>query len=333
MAWIPGEARVKVEIIEPKEAFAISTIPSPAEEETIIRHFDKEDMPMLGELYQAVMENKDAVFWWVGDEDNWENVYCAFEHGKMIAKGQVGVINVVPAGRPTECRHSIYLNLKTVPEREGDTVLLDRIYSKLFARAQELKKSLSAEYGTLLCVGNDAGEQVNTRYFTDKGYRPLYSLFCMSRDLHEPILEPAPIPEFDYSGWRMESAREEREYLQIEAEIWPDTPLGPERLKEYKEKDLWTSLVIRQEDRIVAGLMAWREGDEGTIEDVFVREPWRKRGLAKVLLAQGLLYLKTHGLSRANLMVHTANASALSLYESVGFRATKEERRYGVDLE
>ncbi|MCA1294343.1 GNAT family N-acetyltransferase [Paenibacillus sp. alder61] len=299
----------------------------------MIRHFDKEDMPMLGELYQAVMRNKDALFWWVGDEDNWENVYCAFEHGRMIAKGQVAVINVVPPGRSTACKHSIYLNLKTVPEREGDTVLLDRVYSHLFARSLALKKSLSTEYGTLLCMGNDAGEEVNTRYFTDKGYRPLHSLFCMSRDLHEPIPEPAPVPEFDYSCWRMESAREEREYLQIEAEIWPDTPLGLERLREYKGKDLWTSLVIRQEDRIVAGLMAWREGDEGTIEDVFVREPWRKRGLAKVLLAQGLLYLKAHGLSRANLMVATANASALSLYVSLGFRATKEERRYGVDLE
>ncbi|WP_427071763.1 GNAT family N-acetyltransferase [Lysinibacillus fusiformis] len=32
------------------------------------------------------------------------------------------------------------------------------------------------------------------------------------------------------------------------------------------------------------------------IEDVFVREPWRKRGIAKFTLAQALKYLKSHKL-------------------------------------
>lgn len=67
--------------------------------------------------------------------------------------------------------------------------------------------------------------------------------------------------QFQYSYWSMETSDEEREYLDIDAEIWPDTPIGYNRLAENKKNRLWTSMVIRQEETIVAGLMAWQEED------------------------------------------------------------------------
>ena len=91
-------------------------------------------------------------------------------------------------------------------------------------------------------------------------------------------------------------------------------------------------MVIRQTDTIIGGLMAWQEEDYGVIEDVFVRESWRKRGIAKYLLTQALKYLKSHQLQKATLMVLTTNKSALSLYESVGFYKDKEEIRYFTKL-
>ena len=91
-------------------------------------------------------------------------------------------------------------------------------------------------------------------------------------------------------------------------------------------------MVIRHTDTIVGGLMAWQEEDHGVIEDVFVREPWRKRGIAQYLLTQALKYLKSYQLQKANLMVLTTNKSALSLYESVGFNTENEEIRYFTKL-
>lgn len=79
--------------------------------------------------------------------------------------------------------------------------------------------------------------------------------------------------------------------------------------------------------------MAWQEADHGFIEDVFVREPWRKRGIARYLLTQALKYLKFHQLQQANLMVLATNQSALSLYESVGFRVDREEIRYFIEMD
>ncbi|WP_025676857.1 GNAT family N-acetyltransferase [Paenibacillus massiliensis] len=305
---------------------------SQASAETTIRHFQQEDMPLLGELYRSVTAKENAVFWWVGDEDNWSNVYCAFEHGKMVAKGQVSIMNVVPPGRSRENNHSIYINLKTIPERENDITLLDNVYRYLFIRAKQLQETLSEEYGTILGVGNDSTETANNQFFIQKGYLQLNSLFCMKRDLNESIPELKLSEEFQFSYWKIESSGEERDYLDIEAEIWPDTPLGLNRLSEYKNNKLWTSMVIRQSDAIVGGLMAWQEADHGVIEDVFVREPWRKRGFAKYLLTQALSYLKANQLEYANLMVLTTNRSALSLYESVGFCKESEEIRYFTKL-
>ncbi|WP_230873666.1 GNAT family N-acetyltransferase [Paenibacillus woosongensis] len=300
--------------------------------EILIRNFENRDMPLLGELYQSVIANENAIFWWVGDEDNWGNVYCAFEDGKMIAKGQVSIINVVPPGRSTENNHSIYINLKTIPERENDIDLLDNVYQYLYIRANQLKETLPQEYGTILCVGNDSAEIANNQFFIQKGYLHLNSLYGMNRDLNEPIPELKLQEEFQFSFWKMETSDEEKDYLDIDAEIWPDTPIGLNRLSENKNNKLWTSMVIRQKDAIVGGLMAWQGADHGVIEDVFVREPWRKRGIAKYLLTQALKYLKANQLQSASLMVLTTNKSALALYESVGFCADKEEVRYFTEL-
>jgi len=300
--------------------------------EIFIRNFEHGDMPLLRELYQSVTAKENATFWWVGDEDNWRNVYCAFENGKMVAKGQVSIINVVPPGRSIENNHSIYVNLKTISDREHDIALLDKVYQYLFTRAQQLKETLSKEYGTILCVGNDSDETANNQFFIQKGYLPLNSLYRMNRDLNKPIPALTLQEEFQFSNWKMETSSEERDYLDIEAEIWPDTPLSLNRLSEYKNNKLWTSMVICQTDVIIGGLMAWQEEDYGVIEDVFVREPWRKRGIAKYLLTQALKYLKSHQLQNATLMVLTTNKSALSLYESVGFYTDKEEIRYFTKL-
>lgn len=298
-----------------------------------IRHFEQADMALLGELYSSVSSRENAVFWWVGDESNWDNVYCAFENGKMVAKGQVDIINIVPPGRSEESRHSIYLNLKTTPEREQDYDLLEKMYQSLFLRAIELKASLPNEYKTTLCVGNDSLEIANTQFFEKgKGFCHYNSLFKMNYQLNEALPNLTLSKEFTFSTWKMETPEDDDLYLKLEAEVWPDTPLGKERLSEFKQNPLWTTLVVREGEEIVGSLMVWQEENHGYIENVFVREPWRRFGIAKYMLSQALSYFRTHGLEQAYLMVLTNNDSALSLYESVGFYSKSEERRYRIEL-
>jgi len=60
----------------------------------------------------------------------------------------------------------------------------------------------------------------------------------------------------------------------------------------------------------------------GYTEHVFVRQPWRKRGLARALLARGLQVLKDQGMQEAELGVDTENESgAHGFYQRMGYQA------------
>jgi ribosomal protein S18 acetylase RimI-like enzyme len=67
----------------------------------------------------------------------------------------------------------------------------------------------------------------------------------------------------------------------------------------------------------------------GYTEGIFVRRPWRKRGLARALIMRSLQMFKNMGFTEAALGVDAENLSgALRLYESCGFRAVKRESLY-----
>lgn len=70
-----------------------------------------------------------------------------------------------------------------------------------------------------------------------------------------------------------ESGHLEKEYQ--------DKSTGLGKLREYKRNPYWTSITAFYNDEIIGSVMAWKETDEniGTIENVFAKPNWRKRGL------------------------------------------------------
>jgi mycothiol synthase len=64
-----------------------------------------------------------------------------------------------------------------------------------------------------------------------------------------------------------------------------------------------------------------RERKRGYTEHVFVRRPWRQRGLASALIAQSLQILKAQGMEEAELGVDSENESgAFGLYKRMGYQ-------------
>ncbi len=67
----------------------------------------------------------------------------------------------------------------------------------------------------------------------------------------------------------------------------------------------------------------------GYTEDIFVRRPWRKRGLAKALIARSLQMLKEMGMTEAALTVDAENPTgAVKLYTDMGFQKDKMSVTY-----
>ncbi|UKS28070.1 GNAT family N-acetyltransferase [Paenibacillus sp. HWE-109] len=298
-----------------------------------IRKFTKVDLQKMGKLYQAVTSRDNAVFWWVGEEDNWPNVFIAVEEEQIIAKGQVSIVCTIPLGSPKEHKHYIYFNLKTLPEREADYHLYDLLYERLLNRAYELKETLPNAYRTMMGIGNQSTEKQNNNYFKTKGFVYRKSLYTMRRNLSETIEHPVLTAPYQCMQRNMATEDSVNEYLKVDMEIWPEAPIGHKRLMDNQKNSAWTAFVVREDATLIGSVMAWMDEDEdGIIEDVFVREPWRKQGIAKHLLSQALSYLKENGSTFAELQVETANRSALSLYNSVSFKEVSEEVRYEREL-
>ncbi len=98
----------------------------------------------------------------------------------------------------------------------------------------------------------------------------------------------------------------------------------------FAEPELDTGLwrVAWDGDQVAGSVMSyiWRSENEnlgvrrGWLERISVRRPWRRRGLARALIASALVGLSDAGMEDAMLGVDTENVTgALRLYESMGF--------------
>lgn len=72
----------------------------------------------------------------------------------------------------------------------------------------------------------------------------------------------------------------------------------------------------------------------GYIQDVFVRRPWRRRGLARSLLTESIHMFARMGMEETYLGVDTENPSGADvLYESLGYRRSRRHFIYRKPLE
>jgi len=94
----------------------------------------------------------------------------------------------------------------------------------------------------------------------------------------------------------------------------------------HTDPGLW--LIVWDGDEIAAGVINAINPEEnaalgvqrGWLSSVFTRRPWRRRGLARALIAKSLIVLRDRGMTSAGLGVDADNRQgALRLYEAAGF--------------
>lgn len=166
-----------------------------------------------------------------------------------------------------------------------------------------------------------------------QGYAPVRCFFEMQRPLDGGLpdaslpaglaIRPA-LPEHYRAIWEAgaECYRDQWEYVAVSDEdykAWAATPdLDP---------SLW--LVAWDGDQIAgAAINVVHKSEQGErdtwgeTDDLFVRRPWRQRGLGRALLAGSLGLFKARGLTTAGLGVDAENLSGvLRLYEGLGYCA------------
>jgi len=171
------------------------------------------------------------------------------------------------------------------------------------------------------------------------GYRPSWYLFAMLRPLAEDIPD-LPLP----NGVEVRPARPEQ-YKTIwdaTAEAMRDerTFTEEERNEEAFERylkssnfspDLWQ--IAWEGNQVAGGVYNYIDEDENTklkrrwghTEEVFVRRPWRRKGLAHALIARSCRLLKDKDMDYATLDMEAENPTgALRLYGSLGYKKERE---------
>lgn len=176
---------------------------------------------------------------------------------------------------------------------------------------------------------------------TKAGYEPVRYFYSMARLLEQPIKQ-VPMPE----GLEVRPVNPDH-YRQVFAALdeafedhWGHITLTEADIQEWMESPYFQPehwMVAWDGDEVAGMVLNFIDHTEnerfnrlrGYTEDICVRRPYRRLGLASSLLTQSLQLHKDLGLEEACLGVDTDNPSgALQLYQRVGFSPIKRSAAY-----
>jgi mycothiol synthase len=212
-------------------------------------------------------------------------------------------------------------------------------------------RRIQARLLEVLPIGNGPGTYITNAFGTQHGIRELlersgyhaarYSLSMVRPNLDD--LPPTDLPpgitshptrpdEVDSIFWAMDEAmRDEPGFPRLDDERIAAARNHPL----FGQVDIWQ--VAWDGDEPVGGVLGWIDERENTqqnrrrgyTEGIWVRRPWRGRGIASALIARNLHELRRRGMTEAALGVDSENPSgALRLYEKHGFRRHRTDVMY-----
>jgi len=187
-----------------------------------------------------------------------------------------------------------------------------------------------------------SGDDGADTLFTQNGYTPIRFGYVMVRPNLDPAsdarlpdgLEIRPVEEahlrpiWDAAVEAFRDAWGFVEPTERDYELYATDPIQ-------SDHSLWR--VAWDGDEVAGQVRGFINHDEnerfgsnrGWVENISVRRRWRKRGLARALIAETIDALRERGMTEGALNVDTENVSgALRLYESVGFRPVSRSTTY-----
>ena len=223
------------------------------------------------------------------------------------------------------------------------SMLLARNEARLRAVAATHDTERPRALGMMTAEANAGGIALARR----SGYEPVRWFTDMERSLREPLPDPPPLPiGLELRPLTLEQARRLWEAdLEAFGDHWGGWDPSEESFRRWVESpefELELILVAWDGDEIAGAVVnaifpeenAELGIDRGWLESVFTRRAWRRRGLARALIARSLHLMRERGMAVAALGVDADNPSgAFGLYESTGFVPTDRSIAWRKPLE
>ena len=230
--------------------------------------------------------------------------------------------------------HMLRVYIHPARRRQGlGSALLDRIQ----ARSRQWDSRPPGERAAYLQTFVSDTEADGLAFFPSRGFVPVRYAFKMERDLRTPV-PSLPLPP----GLELRPAAESHDRAIWEAQReafqdhWGYTPWTEEHFQRFTsyphyDRSLWR--VAWEGDQVAGMVLSYINPEEnrqyrrlrGYTEDIAVRRPWRRRGLASALIARSLTALQERGMAEAALSVDAENPTgALRVYERLGYHPVKQ---------
>ncbi len=221
-----------------------------------------------------------------------------------------------------------FFDWQVLPEYEGRGIEFEAL-----AWADDLVAELRAEdaerWKGLLVVGTRIDNAERIAFLEQHGFqRREYVEVNMLRSLAAPIGEQ-PLP----SGYEIrslsESVDEVSRRAEAQREVWRPWTVGDVTDEQYArftrmpgyDQDL-DVVAVAPDGTIAAYVNGWLDpvNKIGDFGPVGAREAYRRQGLTRAVLLEGLRRMKARGMDRVCVSTGEGNVAARGLYESVGFR-------------
>jgi ribosomal protein S18 acetylase RimI-like enzyme len=184
---------------------------------------------------------------------------------------------------------------------------------------------------TQLAISYPETREAEIAFFAGKNFQCYDALLQMRRDLSisaPDLLLPEGI---SIQRWSMETGLEKQQYIAAAARAFPQAPQTIADIEFYMQS--WKGgiplIAFDSKGEIAGGLMAfWYGIRNGVTEDIFVLPPWRRKGIARCLIAEGIGFLKEHEIEIAWLEVKESNIPAVQLYLSMGYEIANREEQW-----
>ena len=182
---------------------------------------------------------------------------------------------------------------------------------------------------------------------TGTGYQPVRYFFDMVRPTLDAIEVP-PLPDgieirpvIDVDAYRRLFAADAEAFM----DHWGGFDTSEAAFQQWRKDPLFDPdlfVIAWDGDEIAGGVTNKIDAEEneelhrlrGLLDSVFVRRPWRRRGLATALVGRSLALLRERGMTSAWLGVDAGNPTgALGIYERAGFEVHLRSTAYHKPME
>jgi mycothiol synthase len=269
-----------------------------------------------------------------------DDLVLAQVEGEVVGYGWTFWVDTTDGGRDYVTRGHVHPAWR---RRGVGTAILERNEARLRAVAAAHDTERPKVMGTFA----DERRPGAVALVTAHGYQPVRYFFDMLRPALDEIDVP-PLPDglelrlvHDRAGFRRLFDADAEAFL----DHWGGFDASDETFEEWLGEpgfDPSLFVIAWEGDEIAGAVLNFIDENEneqlnrkrGLLASVFVRRPWRRRGLASALVARSLVVLRERGMTSAWLGVDADNPTgALGVYERAGFAVHSRASAYRKPME